>query len=372
MNILFVFVGALFSDPAPSVRVLGFGPDMTYLIRDTLTDIRVCPAVGRAAFVYATLNDTPGVGFANNDWTLAYSLDDDYGPLPYDPVYLTGALMISGRLGGFWPFLRLKGRLIAGKGYIPPEDYTYHEYKREFALSFMPGLSLAGERYDAAIWIGYNYSRDTSARDYHYGYPSIFREYSINRATGFRGQALCRFFAGANADWTLAMLVNCGPWSSWSRDSVFRIISGPYGDSVVIEVDEDEFSAFSIRLAPGVVREVRLGPDAACWVGFTNTWIWHFFDTRNNGEAHLSIPGAVELGLGPADKRLLIRAGVMAYQDINFGDTDSSFFEQPGIEIGYYGAGLRLYNRLRIEVAGKGFPFDDEYPDYLFELSYWF
>ena len=61
--IFFCLMGSgMFAGSAPSLRIRALGPDMAYLVCDTLADTRLNPASGHRAFIsgYGLVLDTPG------------------------------------------------------------------------------------------------------------------------------------------------------------------------------------------------------------------------------------------------------------------------------------------------------------------------
>ena len=382
--IFFCLMGSgMFAGSAPSLRIRALGPDMAYLVCDTLADTRLNPASGHRAFIsgYGLVLDTPGVGFANADWVVDYSLDDIYGPIPYDPTYLTGTLRVSRRFGSLWPFIHLTGRLLAGN-WFPGDYYDFYDYRNMFLLSARPGIGFAGEGWEGAFSLGYGYSRDTFSYSYDYfdeqGNRVMGEDYNLYRDMGLRVEAITRFFAGANKDWVLGLGATMRFSAGWWRDSTLRVISGPTEDTTIVDIDEGDRESYGLNIRPGVMREIRLGPDATCWVGLTSTFDWGYgrygdYSWDGSGELYLSVPGGVEIAFGPEQKRFFVRAGIRAYEYVYFFRDYYNHpvgFEQPAIKLGYHGFGLRLYDRLVIDVAKDYMPVD--FLDYRLELTYCF
>ena len=365
---------------------------MGYYIADTLTDIRINPASAHRAFIYGTVNDTPGIGLARTDWVLAYSLDDVKGPVPYDPTYLTGDLMVSRKRGALWPFLRARVRLITGPGDYG-EDWVYYDYRKELSVSLRPGLGFVRGNWEGVFSLGYGLGRDTAVERgiFYYGYlPPTYKRSRRGNESGFAIETAHRLRFGRNEDLSWVGILSVQRLDSSAKDSTMYTIydSLNHRYDTITEGSQYSVTTHRISASSGVLRELVLGPDAKVWIGFTGSLDWKARHekpivpphpspeiTDCEAELLLAVPGAMELGFGPQDKRFYIRAGGRAFEIVRWGSRSSApDYDWPHIFLDSWGLGLSLYERFRLDMLQKSCwscdPLDPF--SYRFEMFYLF
>ncbi len=323
------------------------GPHMAYYITDTLTEIRWNPASPHGRFIYSTVNDTPCMGLATPDWVVHYSLNDVSGPVPYDPTYLTGALTVSRRFGWVWPFVRITGRLFNGEGEYCDSGYCgYYEYRNSLALSVAPGVGFQREGWLCSAWAGWGFLRDT----YQLSSDSIRLD-----GSGVAFGSENRFLLGNKRDWSLVFGFHHHYYSEEGRGSTAWIRGQILTQATL-----------------GTMREITLGPDAVCWIGFVSylqkeekNGRW----TLDESEIMLAVPGAAEIGFGK-EKRFIFRIGGSAF-DVFRLEGWVPAFDYPHISLDAWGLGFCLYDRLRVDMLNRGGDALDP-RSYSFEATYRF
>ncbi len=133
----------------PSVRALSLGWDMSLMVGDTISDLTVFPRVSRNKMAWANLDSIACLGFANQDWVIAYRLFETDSLRFGNPLKIYGNLMVSRRFGRVWAFSRTGLSLVRYVGYWLysrdehgfPVDSTYYEYGHSRHINRELGLS---------------------------------------------------------------------------------------------------------------------------------------------------------------------------------------------------------------------------------------
>ncbi len=351
----------------PSVRALSLGWDMSLMVGDTISDLTVFPRVSRNKMAWANLDSIACLGFANQDWVIAYRLFETDSLRFGNPLKIYGNLMVSRRFGRVWAFSRTGLSLVRYVGYWLysrdehgfPVDSTYYEYGHSRHINGELGLSASLGPWKTSLSAGYG---PTDELWHIWRWGGNLEQHS--KRWGYRLNFSWLNRIGLGQDNNPALLL-C--WEMNTRREEWADTTLDYGqvDTLIWNMAWMDSNHWFFA---GVAQRVRLGDDATLWLGFNNqvaymrtcaegwdympSWDSIWVECCGSGWGILwRVPGALEVGLGNPDKRLFLRLnmGISHYLHISKGGVTS----YPIQVYGSGGLGFRLYNRLGVDFRSK-------------------